>query len=438
MRRPNRKKIPKNLKIDNLKRPSSMYAQEVSNQVAFEVNTCTLVGYRKFDTNSTTVTGVTKMELGTLSPVGVCDIEPPFNDPNNLLYGAVSLPTFLARGRFSLPNSGSMPELNVVEECLRDKCNVRQSLSIDLPAQQRLESLIAGHLGNRSISNKCEDLSEKGAKASTPALDAVSASSESEVIPEDSRREMVQSNETSKSALCRQDSSESDEGVGPIENGYLTSSSSSGHNVSPPSDEPAQTNKVNNCDSTSQSNIDYESLANSLSVALNEVEDGSNVPKFESAQGLSYSANLISDSSVSNPDITKITSTPQSSTQSDLSGSEVRSTADSGYIDCVSDEKVKVAKDANSEVFECTALELLKEEFEKSNSETMPSKTRSSGTESAQGQNRPVNGKIIDVKGQTAHLGGSSSLPELSSLEEDKYKKLVAFVQDKTVKLVYL
>jgi hypothetical protein len=236
----------------------------------------------------------------------------------------------------------------------------------------------------------------------------------------------------SRDVLCRQDSSESDEGVGPIENGYIASSPSSTLDISP------QEGAI-------------------LSDKLTFSDDDNESEHLKSDQ----------ESTLSNQDINKVLSTPQSSIQSDLSGSDIRSTSDSGYVESTSDEKSKTSKDLSTELSsECTAMELLKEEFEKSQLEDEPSlssqhvvgsthsldatqlsthsRTRpdsyvsaakpTTSSVAAQINRSPAVRKLELKHHGHGPLGVSASLPELSSLEEDKSKKLVAAMADKTVK----
>lgn len=108
-RKSNRLKFIKNVRPESLKRPSSYI--NVDEQVAVDKPDCTLVGYRKLDHINAVPTP--PVELGTLN-VSVVS-QPPLSGygvaPHPFLYNAISLPTLVGQTHPPINCSGSLPDL---------------------------------------------------------------------------------------------------------------------------------------------------------------------------------------------------------------------------------------------------------------------------------------------------------------------------------------
>lgn len=107
-RKSSRLKFIKNVRPESLKRPSSYI--NVDDQVAVDKPDCTLVGYRKLDRIN--AVPIPPVELGTLN-VSVIS-EPPLSGygvTHPFLYSAMSLPTLVGQSHPPVNCSGSLPDL---------------------------------------------------------------------------------------------------------------------------------------------------------------------------------------------------------------------------------------------------------------------------------------------------------------------------------------
>ena len=233
----NKLKFIKNIKPEAFKRPSSfMMADGVEprnagGSVAVDPLDCSLVGYRKLESAPANPI----VELGTLSPGGTHSILSQDAATKNALYNAVSMPTLLAKGHVNMTTSGSMPDLTT--ESLLDRS------SIDLT-----HMIQAGLTGGGSDSALAKE------NATIRTLEP-----RTKINDDNAETDQHNNKDSGSSSISPSDSSSNLQNV---QNGYITSESDRNSN-SPPTEATA--------DST---NVDYNLIADSLTKALGEPEDG--------------------------------------------------------------------------------------------------------------------------------------------------------------------
>lgn len=231
-------KFIKNIKPEAFKRPSSFMMTDgaeprnAHGSVAVDPLDCSLVGYRKLDN----IPSIPVVELGTLSPGGTHTILGQDAATKNALYNAVSMPTLLAKGHFSMTSSGSMPDLTT--ESLLDKS------SIDLT-----HMIQAGLTGGGSDSA----LAKEDPNTSIAGLNQSKINDNNSNAPKDHNNK-----DSGSSSISPSDSSSNLQNV---QNGYITSES----DKNSPSEPTA--------DSATTGNVDYKAIADSLTKALGEPED---------------------------------------------------------------------------------------------------------------------------------------------------------------------
>lgn len=219
----------KNMKPESVKRPSAVLNPEVAAQVATDPTACTLVGYRKTQCTSTFEP---LLELGTLSP------GPHFSlgsGTQSALFGAVSMPTTLAKGHISMVNSGSMPELSS-EASKSETKEVFRPRSEIIPPE------------------------------SSPTLEEVKEKKPSEDSFKPSEKKVEEDKAEAEEDKAEAESEESEDMGDAIENGYLPSNGYSENS----SDLEYQESSSSGRDQK----VDAEQLVKDLSKALGETEEG--------------------------------------------------------------------------------------------------------------------------------------------------------------------
>ena len=401
------------MRPEAFRRPSSANP-EVEANVAMDKTVCTLVGYRKVNKD----TDETLSELGTLSPVvnRTSLLDPLSSSASQALFSATSMPT-LGSGQLNMLNSGSMPELcssvsnrgSATPDLLALTCS-----GVSSGSHTRLTQHLS--LGSRDRASTVTGASPEQVHVTLGTSGTVSNNGDPNPSP----------------AIFSSDSSPSVSNEA-VENGFV------------PSDSDEQ-DKTSDAGADNPEQVDFDCLAQSLSEALGEPEEAT-LPRTDSVKS-KHSAT--GDSSVT------VTARPGKGTGSTPTKAD-REGGSSLDVSLQQPQDVLLANEVLSDSEhnqylqgQCTVMELLKEEYDRSQQEAKKLQQQQQGGVSSSQlsllqeavQRKPtaigmahLNGNRSLRKDNQSVLTSSSSSPELIDLV--RTHRLVSPVPDKTIRCVY-
>lgn len=397
----------KNIKLDTIKRPSAQAIPPNSTNVAGMGPTgATLVGYKKIDHD----TSAPIVELGTLSPV-----QPLSNKRFTI---AASMPSLGGPNNALLNLSGSMPDLN---RSMSLKQNPRPNLF------------------GTSI--------EEGSTVTRTKL-------ENDLKLGEESPQTTETSDIQKATPISLSGSDSSLNEDAIQNGYLPSDSSK--HSSPPvheskemTDMSSLTVALRDAENSKQRDSDEVRSISGISIETSETKHTEDSGVVSLTDGSTLTVDSV--------DSTHVLST-RSSSAATFSECKERAGQTQGAVSSQSSEHSannnsnKVLQSRDSETYltgECTLMELLNEEFERSREVTGEKKYLKSAVESTI-SSTPRKGTDAKAEkgtklgiGAKQLLGGpkdkeglhpSSSSPELYELSSERSKFLVSPVPDKTIK----
>ena len=336
-----RRKFIKNIRPEAFKRPS--YSMQGEGQIGklMDQKDCSLVGYRKINHDSLPVIGtgnqsvLTNIELGTLSPASQGRSVSAFGT-------AVSLPTLQTGAEARISLSASLPDL-----CIEKDDMMAQEIKKIASGQHTGSSTSDLEFKNDSVFH--EDPSVSTIQISEDVADNLTSS--------DTKVKKVVNPEN-----CDRDSSTSDDGNN-VQNGYFSSGNEQELTDSSPS---AQ-------NGTKDIHCDY--LAETLTKALGEPEETDHISNTLNVETVTEIKNSNKESNVqnSNKESDVLTKTETNSNYPKKDDNESSQASESQSAQNMQETSVKSAANGNVNTVEsaymsqeCTVLELLKEEYERS------------------------------------------------------------------------
>ena len=414
----------KNIKLETIKRPSAQATPNsgvATNVAGMNPTGATLVGYKKINSD----TSAPIVELGTLSPN-------PSLSSKRFTTIAASMPSLPGSNPSHLNLSGSMPDL------------CRTSSLKDTNLVRKPDLFQASH----SISESSTETTRERSMTLPDDLSSSNNSNQGKVVEGVSDLEKVTPISLSVSSS---DSSLSQEGA--LQNGYLPGSeenslqSCTDKQTLGAGDAITNTdNQANQASALGSDNVEIKTAKGNLALpsrisTADSSSSGSSLGKSEMTQDDSGVGSSMSDIRASKMSITSsiassavVSVTPDVVKRHDVVSCPIRSTESDTYLSG-----------------ECTLLELLEEEYERSQNENKKSSTN--GKQGGASNSKEAGKKAKSTKGSKLGMGAkrlmgneknekrppdtlhvSSSSPELSELGSERSRSLVSPVADKTIK----